>query len=107
MFYDQTPLELGEEDIKHTAITSRDIDRQEYPHYFLKEISESPLSVEKTLLNRWKINRKNQYIITLDEKTFPLVLQNALASKKIRRIYFVGQGNAGIAALACANIFDY
>ena len=107
MFYDQTPLELGEEDIKHTAITSRDIDRQEYPHYFLKEISESPLSVEKTLLNRWKINRKNQYVITLDEKTFPQVLQNALASKKIRRIYFVGQGTAGVAALACANIFNY
>ncbi len=107
MFYDQTPLELGEEDIKHTAITSRDINRQEYPHYFLKEISESPLSVEKTLLNRWRINQDNQFVITLDEKTFPQVLQNALVSKKIRRIYFVGQGTAGVAALACANIFNY
>ncbi len=107
MFYDQTPLEHGKEDIKHTAITSRDIDRQEYPHYFLKEISESPLSVEKTLMNRWRINQDNQYVITLDEKTFPQVLQNALTSKKIRRIYFIGQGTAGIAALACANIFNY
>jgi glucosamine--fructose-6-phosphate aminotransferase (isomerizing) len=39
-----------------TEITSRDIDRQDFPHYFLKEISEAPLSVERTLLNRWKID---------------------------------------------------
>ena len=55
MFYDGTPLKLAKEDIKHTAITSRDIDRQDFPHYFLKEVSESPDSVERTLLNRWKI----------------------------------------------------
>jgi glucosamine--fructose-6-phosphate aminotransferase (isomerizing) len=34
-WYDGSPLQLGDEDIKHTEITSRDIDRQEYPHYFL------------------------------------------------------------------------
>jgi glucosamine--fructose-6-phosphate aminotransferase (isomerizing) len=51
-FYDGTPLALNENDIKHTEITTRDIDRQDYPHYFLKEISESPASVDKTLQNR-------------------------------------------------------
>ena len=107
MYYDQTPVQLGEADIKHTKITSRDIDRQGFPHYFLKEISESPLSVEKTLLNRWKIKDNKHYIITLDEKTFPKALQNALATKTIRRIYFVGQGTAGVAALACADIFNH
>jgi len=107
MFYDQTPLELKEADIKHTKITSRDIDRRDFPHYFLKEISESPLSVEKTLLNRWKIKANKHYIITLDEKTFPKSLQNALTTKTIRRIYFVGQGTAGVAALACADIFNH
>jgi len=55
MFYDGTPIVLGKEDIRHTDITSRDIDRQVFPHYFLKEISEAPLSVKKTLQNRWKI----------------------------------------------------
>jgi len=108
-FYDQTPVELGENDIKHTEITSRDIDRQEYPHYFLKEISESPLSVEKTLQNRWKIreDKDRHHVITLDENTFPATLQQAFLNQKIRRIYFVGQGTAGVAALVCANIFDY
>jgi glucosamine--fructose-6-phosphate aminotransferase (isomerizing) len=30
-------------------ITTRDIDRGDYPHFFLKEISESSLSVKRTL----------------------------------------------------------
>ena len=102
MYYDNTPIDLGENDIKHTEITSRDIDRQDFPHYFLKEISESPHSVEKTLQNRWKFkeDKIRRYVITLDEKTFPETLQHALLDKKIRRIFFVGQGTAGVAAHA-------
>jgi glucosamine--fructose-6-phosphate aminotransferase (isomerizing) len=112
MYYDGTPLKLGQEDIKRTEITSRDIDRQNYPHYFLKEISESPDSVEKTLQNRWKIREdKKQYIITLDDTVIPDFIRDALTGthtdKPIRRIYFVGQGTAGVAALACANILNY
>ena len=109
MYYDKTPIDLGENDIKHTEITSRDIDRQDFPHYFLKEISEAPHSVEKTLRNRWKIkeDKIRRYVITLDEKTFPETLQQALLDKKIRRIFFVGQGTAGVAAHACADILGY
>jgi glucosamine--fructose-6-phosphate aminotransferase (isomerizing) len=109
MFYDGTPVEIDEKDVKHTEITSRDIDRQEFPHYFMKEISESPVSVEKTLQNRWKIKEddKGQYVITLPEKTFPDSLQAAFLDGQIRRIFFVGQGTAGVAALACANILNY
>ena len=109
MYYDGTALELTEDDIKHTAITSRDIDRQAYPHYFLKEISESPDSMEKTLQNRWKIleNGSHQYTIVLDDSVIPSSLKNALKEDRIRRIYFIGQGTAGVAALACANILNY
>jgi len=109
MYYDGTPLLLKETDIKETEITSRDIDRQDYPHYFFKEISESPGSVEKTLQNRWKLRESDGYLatITLDEKTFPAKLKTAFKDGRIRRIFFVGQGTAGVAALACANILDY
>jgi len=109
IYYDNTPVELGKNDIKHTEITSRDIDRQDFPHYFLKEISESPHSVEKTLQNRWKIkeDKIRRYVVTLDEKTFPEKLQKALMDKKIRRVFFVGQGTAGVAAHACADILSY
>jgi len=109
MFYDSTPLEMRPEDIKQTDITSRDIDRQEYPHYFLKEISESPASVEKTLQNRWKVKESDDryYEMNLDEKVVPRPLQKALKENKIRHIYFMGQGTAGVAAHACADILNY
>jgi glucosamine--fructose-6-phosphate aminotransferase (isomerizing) len=113
MYYDGTPVDLKKEDIKHTAITSRDIDRQNFPHYFLKEISESPDSVEKTLNNRWKIAEDSgRYVVTLNASNVPKRIQKALtenrrAKDRIRRIYFIGQGTAGVAALACANILNY
>ncbi|MFZ0610600.1 MAG: SIS domain-containing protein [Desulfobacterales bacterium] len=113
MYYDGTPIAIAETDIKHTDITSRDIDRQDYPHYFLKEISESPNSVEKTLQNRWKIREENgrkRQVVALDT-VVPEKLRRALtgdaAAPAIRRIYFVGQGTAGVAALACADILNY
>jgi glucosamine--fructose-6-phosphate aminotransferase (isomerizing) len=108
-YYDGTPIKLGEADIKHTEITSRDIDRQGYPHYFLKEISESPDSMEKTLQNRWKLEEdgKNRYTIALDDTVIPPSLKKALTTHRIKRIFFIGQGTAGVAALACANILSY
>lgn len=107
MYYDGTPISLTQDDIKTTEITTRDIDRQGYPHYFLKEISEAPLSVERTLLNRWKIAEHEygrHYVINLDESTFPKSLEAAFDENRIRRVYFVGQGTAGVAAQACADI---
>ena len=109
MYYDGTPIKFGDGDIKHTEITSRDIDRQGFPHYFLKEISESPDSMEKTLLNRWKVadDESNQCIVTLDDTVIPPSLEKALIDERIKRIFFIGQGTAGVAALACANILSY
>lgn len=109
MYYDGTPLNLDQTDIKRTEINSRDIDRQGFPHYFLKEISESPASVEKTLQNRWKIKDGGtpHHTIELDRTIIPPALQKALENDRIKRIFFIGQGTAGVAALACANILDY
>ncbi|MFH2218515.1 MAG: SIS domain-containing protein [Pseudomonadota bacterium] len=109
MYYDGTLIELGEKNTRRTEITSRDIDRQEFPHYFLKEISEAPASVEKTLQNRWKIkeNDRRQYVITLDDSIFPEPLARALVENQIKRVFFVGQGTAGVAALACADILNH
>ena len=108
-YYDGTPFKLTQKDIKHTHITSRDIDRQGFPHYFLKEISEAPDSVEKTLANRWKMREgdTNDYYVALDESTLPESIKIALAENRIKRIFFVGQGTAGVAAKACADILNY
>ena len=109
MFYDGTPVKLEEADKKQTDITSRDIDRLGYPHYFLKEISEAPVSVERTLQNRWKIKEDGNKlkVVTLDVKAFPKYLKTAFVENQIQRIYFIGQGTAGIAAQVCADILNY
>ncbi len=108
IYYDKRPVFIEDKDIKETNITSRDIDRQNYPHYFMKEVSESPLSVEKTLQNRWKTSadgKKN--FIFLSKKEFPETIKKAFTENEINRIFFIGQGTAGVAALACSDIFNY
>lgn len=109
MYYDGTPIVLDSGNIQTTEITSRDIDRQDFPHYFLKEISEAPLSVAKTLQNRWKVDPKapDRLTVALDEAAFPERLTKALADNRIQRIYFIGQGTAGVAAQAGADILSY
>lgn len=111
IYYDGTPVGLDDKDIKQTEITSRDIDRQEFSHYFLKEISESHRSVERTLLNRWKIDQ-NRYFLSIGSKAFPDSLQKALSGShdspgQIKRVFFIGQGTAGVAAKSCANILNH
>lgn len=109
MFYNGAAIELTDADIRKTQLTSRDIDRQDFDHYFLKEISESPASVRRTLENRWKIINTNgkRYEIRLDDTVVPEALENKIKSGKIRQIIFIGQGTAGVAASACANLMRY
>ncbi|HUU39316.1 MAG TPA: SIS domain-containing protein [Desulfatiglandales bacterium] len=109
-YYNGDPIKLTEDNIKHTEITSRDIDRQHFPHYFMKEISESPASVENTLLNKWQIvqkHGKNYPLVLLDDQTMPPSIITAFTQNRIKRILFIGQGTAGIAALGCARILGY
>jgi len=108
MHYNGVPIALGESDIKTTQITSRDIDRQNFPHYFMKEISEAPASVEKTLVNRWRVHPDTGLsAVVLSENIIPPGIRLAFDQKTIRRIFFIGQGTAGIAAQACADILNY
>ncbi|MFW5957824.1 MAG: SIS domain-containing protein [Desulfosalsimonas sp.] len=109
MFYDGGPVEFTENDIRRTSLTSRDIDRQEFDHYFLKEISESPFSVRRTLENRWKLIDKDgrRYEIRLDNTNVPEKLVELIGSDSVKRILFIGQGTAGVAAAACADLMRY
>jgi glutamine---fructose-6-phosphate transaminase (isomerizing) len=101
-YYNGNPIRLAENNIKQTEITSRDIDRQDFPHYFMKEISESPGSVEKTVLNKWK-----PPLGILDDKIIPPTITKAFKENRIKRVLFIGQGTAGIAALGCAQILKH
>ncbi len=106
--YDGSPIEITEDNIKISEITSRDIDRQNYPHYFLKEISEAPESVEKTLINKWKTSHDTKlFSIVFDRSVIPEFIEQELKTHKIKRICFIGQGTAGVAAQGCANILGF
>lgn len=107
-YYDNQPIVITNEDVMTSQITSRDIDRQDYPHYFLKEISEAPLSVEKTLENKFKlIPDTGIFETSMGESVIPLDLEKDLKKGKIKKIYFIGQGTAGIAAQGCADLLTY
>ncbi|MCG8472040.1 MAG: SIS domain-containing protein [Desulfobacterales bacterium] len=106
--YDGTPIDINAESVMKTEITSRDIDRQDFPHYFLKEISESPDSVEKTLTNRWKRDEAKDLCYTcLDEDAIPASIISGIRAGRISRIFLVGQGTAGIAAQAIGHLFTH
>ncbi|RJP86502.1 MAG: SIS domain-containing protein [Desulfobacteraceae bacterium] len=109
MSYDGSPIPITPDMVRKTPLTSRDIDRQDFDHYFLKEISEAPASVRKTLENRWKIQGEGdqKLIISLDKTNVPEKIKSGLNKGRIKRIVFIGQGTAGVAAQVCADILRF
>ncbi|MBF0241402.1 MAG: SIS domain-containing protein [Desulfamplus sp.] len=108
MAYDGTAIKIDDKTIQHSQITSRDIDRQNFDHYFLKEISESPNSVAKTLQNKWKVSPETAlYNMNLGNNVMPKFIEEELKNGVIKKIYFIGQGTAGIAAQGCADLLRY
>ena len=108
--YDGTALDLSEEAVKETEIASRDIDRQAYAHYFLKEIFESPESVRKTVQTRWHLSERDggtHAVSILDETVIPRKLATALTQGEIKKVLFIGQGTAGVSACGCAELLRY
>ncbi|MBU8849993.1 MAG: SIS domain-containing protein, partial [Desulfobacterales bacterium] len=107
-YYDNTPVSIEDDQIRTSQITSRDIDRQNFPHYFLKEISESPGSVEKTLEDKINFSpESNLFSTSLDETVIPKSLEDSFKNNRIKKVYFIGQGTAGIAAQGCADLLNF
>jgi len=105
--YDGEPIEISSEGMEKAEITTRDIDRKDYPHFLLKEIREAPLSVRKTLRGKYKISSDGKGIpdvtFNLGEDVVSPRLLTALAEGRINNIFVVGQGTAAVAAAAIAD----
>jgi len=110
LFYDGTPLALTDHSVQHAEITTRDIDRGTYPHYFLKEITESALSVKKTLRGRYRISQGRdggkKVVFNLGPDVLPEELKKALREGTIRRILVIGHGTAAVAGCAIADALE-
>ncbi len=107
LFYDGTPLRLGDDSVQKAEITTRDIDRGHYPHYFLKEISEATLSVRKTLRGKYRISKRENgrynVAFNLGRDIIPEKFREAFTGGRIKRIVVIGHGTAAVAGEAVAD----
>ncbi len=94
--YDGTELPVSADELVTPQITTRDIDRGEFPHYLLKEISEAPASFRKTL--RGKIaERDGVPVVELSHETLSEDLRARLRAGQFHRVLVIGQGTAAVA----------
>ncbi|MGH9121709.1 MAG: SIS domain-containing protein [Acidimicrobiales bacterium] len=95
-------LPIAEAEVAEAEMTTRDVDRGAFPHYLLKEISESPTSFRKTLRRRTSSDAGGHLRVHLGEETLPLGLVEALRSGRVHRVLAIGQGTAAVAGQAIA-----
>lgn len=99
--YDGRRLPVQTSELRTAQITTRDIDRAGHPHFLLKEISESPTSVRKTL--RGRIVESDGWLsVVLDDEALPATVRAGLAAGRFRRVLVIGQGTAAVAGQAVA-----
>lgn len=104
--YDGVATPVTESDLARTEITTRDIDRGEYRHFLLKEISESPRSFRATLRGRIG-ESKSHLVAAIGTQAMPAHLAKQLAKGKINRITVIGQGTAAVAGRAVAQLLSH
>ena len=109
--YDGTPLPVDHTDVVDAEITTRDVDRRGFPHFLLKEITESPESFRKTLRGRIVSTGDNQpsptLMVELGSETLPDSLTQRLASGQIANYVVIGQGTAAVAAQSLAHFLRH
>jgi glucosamine--fructose-6-phosphate aminotransferase (isomerizing) len=92
---------------REASITTRDVDRGAFPHFFRKEIDQSPVSVARTLRGRFEDGGGGRRLrINLGEEILPPALEARLREGRIRRVACVGQGTASVAAAAIAGFLE-
>ena len=101
--YDGTPLPVHDDEWKAPAVTTRDIDRGDAPHFLLKEIGESPLSFRKTLRGRL-IEDAGQLHVKLPPESISDEVAARMADFK--RVLIIGQGTAAVAGQAVATAIE-
>jgi glucosamine--fructose-6-phosphate aminotransferase (isomerizing) len=87
---------VSETELAAAQITTRDIDRGDFPHYLLKEISEAPASFRKTLRAKI-IDRDGGPVVELGHETLSDALRERLRAGELQRVLVIGQGTAAVA----------
>ncbi|MEN6331572.1 MAG: SIS domain-containing protein [Smithella sp.] len=110
-YYDGKTIELSDNNLQTAEITTRDIDRGGYPHFFLKEISESALSIKRTLRGKYRITDSNNSSAHVDfnmgTDIVPDAVRKALVNGTLKNIVVVGHGTAAVAGQVVADALSY
>ena len=99
--YAGSRLPVASEELATASITTRDIDRGDYRHYLLKEISEAPGSFRKTLRGRI-IDAPGGPGLSIGPETLPDRVRSGLRDGSVARVLAIGQGTAAIAGESLA-----
>ena len=100
--YDGTSLPIQNNELTKAEITTRDIDRRNFPHYLLKEIYEAPESFEKTLRGNL-LQQNGSFRVVHSNEEFPSHIRKKLKEQNIEKIFIIGQGTAAVAGQALSN----
>ncbi len=100
--YDGGTLPVGDQDVITAEITTRDIDRAHFHHYLLKELTEAPASLRKTLRGKIAAGEDGRLEVRVGDDTVPPALARALAEGSVERVLVIGQGTAAVAGQAVA-----
>lgn len=101
MYYDGVAIAVTPKMLRRAAITTRDIDRQNFPHFFIKEIYQAPHSVRKTVQGKFHLEKQDA-VFHLGDNVLPARLKSAIVDGHVKHIYCIGQGTASIAAMTIA-----
>ncbi|MGH9271006.1 MAG: SIS domain-containing protein, partial [Ilumatobacteraceae bacterium] len=108
--YDGSAQPVSDADVVRAEVTTRDIDRGDAPHFLLKEITESPGSLAKTL--RGRIHERTdadgarRRHAVVGPRALPPAVAARLAAGTIRRVRIIGQGTAAVAGQSMAAVLD-
>jgi glucosamine--fructose-6-phosphate aminotransferase (isomerizing) len=100
--YDGAELPISPAEVMKAEITTRDVDRHGFRHFLLKEISESPMSVRKTLRGKIATAENGLLFARLGEDVIPASVREALSAGRAHSIIVIGQGTAAVAGQAVA-----
>jgi glucosamine--fructose-6-phosphate aminotransferase (isomerizing) len=101
--YDGTELGVDESDLQTAQVTTRDIDRGEYPHFLLKEVTAAPASFRKTLRGKLVVGDDATARVLLGPESLPDEVRDGLRTGRIDRVQVIGQGTAAIAGQSLAH----
>ncbi|MEL6921373.1 MAG: SIS domain-containing protein, partial [Pseudomonadota bacterium] len=97
--------EIAKVSFEPIQIFARDIYRGEFEHFLEKEINDGPSSVANTIKGRYR--REKNGFIAFDKLTTDIWQKlRETTGHGISRIYVIGQGTAGVAAVGIAHLIE-